>query len=260
MSDPTPIQFIPPNGDEFYVGYLGVPRGQRRFLRLVVPAILWAVLGAAALVALTQPDPGPAVWDDATPRTFTGVLLARPYPMLYADDRGDGKPDFLLLVEMGKRGAQRATAFDSQRVSVSGWILRRDGRLMLEMEPGEDALRAVPGAEAVPELPQIRPLGRVTQRGEIVDAKCFLGAMKPGHGKTHKECATLCISGGIPAMLVTRDAAGAPTYYLLMDPAGGPLDSAALPFIADPVEVSGELESQRDLLRLRVRVEDIRRL
>lgn len=247
--------------DELYVGYLGVPRGQRRFLRLIVPAILWAVLGAAALVALTQPDPGPAVWETATPRTFTGLLLARPYPMLYADDRGDGKPGFLLLVEMGKHGGgRRVVPLDGQRVDVSGWLLRRDGRLMLEMEPGEGALRGVTGAEAGPQLPQIRPLGRVTLRGEIVDAKCFLGAMKPGHGKTHKECATLCIAGGIPAMLVTRDTNGTTTYYLLMDPSGGPLDSAALPFIADPVQVSGELESQGDLMRLRVRVEDIRRL
>lgn len=238
-----------------------MPRGQKRFLRLLVPAILWAVLGAAALVALTQPDPGPAVWENATPRAFTGLLLARPYPMLYAEDRGDGKPGFLLLVEMGKHGGGRRVApLDGQRVSVSGWLLRRDGRLMLEMEPGEGALRPVPVAAIVAQLPPIRPLGRVTLRGEIVDAKCFLGAMKPGEGKTHKECATLCIAGGIPPMLVTRDADGTATYYLLMDPSGGPLDSGALPFIADPVEVSGDVEAQGDLLRLRVRVEGIRRL
>jgi hypothetical protein len=47
--------------------------------------------------------------------------------------------------------------------------------------------------------------GRVTLRGEIIDPKCYIGAMKPGGGKTHKACAQLCLSGGIPPMLVTRN-------------------------------------------------------
>ena len=40
--------------------------------------------------------------------------------------------------------------------------------------------------------------GPVTVSGEIVDSKCFLGVMVPGAGKTHKECASLCLRGGIP--------------------------------------------------------------
>lgn len=244
--------------DEFYVGYLRVPVGLRRFVRVVVPLVLWAMCGVAIVLARSQRDPGAAVWESGVARSFTGTLYARPYPVLFADDRGDGRPGALLLVEMGKHGsAGRALAFDGKSVSVSGWLLHRDGRRIVELEPGDAGIRVsgTGGAsDGVPIIasPIAKALGPVTLRGEIVDSKCFLGAMKPGDGKTHKECATLCISGGIPPMLVTRDAAGAATYYLLVDAAGGELGAEIRPMIADPVVVRGELESWGGVLRLRV--------
>jgi hypothetical protein len=214
----------------------------------------------AFLVARAQQNPGPAVWDDAVARTFTGVVSARPYPVLFANDRGDGQPGPVLLVEIGKRGGGiRAAPFDGRRTRISGWPLHRDGRWMLEMDPDPSAIRA-DDAAAHADVPAPHPRGRITLRGEIVDSKCFLGAMKPGEGKTHKECATLCIIGGIPPMLLTRDAAGTPMYYLLLDPSGGPLDRGAFRFIGDAVEVSGELEVQGGMLRLRVAPTDIKRL
>lgn len=246
--------------DELYVGYLPVPARQQRFLRIAVPAALWAMAIASFVIARSQRDPGPAVWDDAKARTFTGIVAARPYPMLYADDRGDGNPGILLLVEVGKHGGQRAAPVDGKRATISGWLIHRDGRQMLEMEPGDAAIKPEPAGRGRVDLPPARSLGRVTLRGEIVDSKCFVGVMKPGEGKTHKECATLCISGGLPPMLITRDAGGTTTYYLLTDPSGGPLDRAAFPLIADPVELSGDLELQGGLLRLRVAAHDIHRL
>jgi hypothetical protein len=245
---------------ELYVGYLAVPAGVKRFLRIAVPVVLWIVAIAAVVVARTQPTPGMAVWESTEERQVTGVLTARPYPMLYVSDRGDGRAGYVLLVEVGKHGGgKRAAGFDGKHISVSGWMLHRDGRFMLEMAPGEGAIREVQGGSARAEVER-KSLGRVTLRGEIVDSKCFLGAMKPGHGKTHKECATLCISGGIPPMFVVRGAGGMATYYLLTNEEGGPLGSEAWAMIADPVEVSGELEEVGGMKRLRVRAGDIRRL
>ena len=37
--------------DELYVGYLPVPQGQRRFLRLGLPLVLWIACGATFLWA-----------------------------------------------------------------------------------------------------------------------------------------------------------------------------------------------------------------
>ncbi len=92
-----------------------------------------------------------------------------------------------------------------------------------------------------------------TLRGEILDSKCFLGAMRPGEGKTHKECAALCIAGGISPMLITRDERGTATYYLLTNSSGGAMGPEVLPLVADPVEIRGEVEHVGGLLRLRVR-------
>jgi hypothetical protein len=179
---------------------------------------------------------------------------------LFTQDSG-GESQAILLVEAGKHGSiQRTAALDSRAATVSGWPLHRDGRRMLELEPIDTAIVADADSPSPVLPPAMKSIGPVTLRGEIVDSKCFLGAMKPGEGKTHKECATLCIRGGIPPMFVTRDATGAATYYLLQDPAGGPIDAAIFPFIADPVEVRGEHAEWGHLNILRLRPGDVRRL
>jgi len=219
--------------DEFYVGYLPMPAGFLRFIRIAVPSLLWVMVLAAAAVALSQRSPGNAVWEDGQPVERIGTLFERPYPHIV-----DG-PSVVFLVEQGKRGTQeRAKGLDGAHVRVKGWKLERDGRQILELVPEADALRADPGTPA--SQVQSRSLGMATLRGEIIDYKCYLGAMKPGDGKAHKACAILCMSGGIPAMLVTREA-GEAVYTLLADPAGGPVAQNIIELAGEPVEVSGEL-------------------
>jgi len=41
----------------------------------------------------------------------------------------------------------------------------------------------------VGEVPAAVAMGERTLRGEVIDPKCYIGAMKPGGGKTHKACA-----------------------------------------------------------------------
>jgi hypothetical protein len=239
---------------EFYVGYFPVPRRLARFVRVAVPLTLWIMVLAAIGLSRAHPDAGRGSWDDANLRLFNGVVRAAPYPVLFADDRGDGRPGVLLLVEVGKfGGGQRALPLDGKRVTLAGFLLERDGRRMLEMEPGDGAVRAIASNEGTIEpRTGVQAHGPVRLRGEIVDSKCFLGAMRPGGGKPHKECATLCIAGGIPPMLVTRDASGTPAYFVLTDATGEALGPDILPLVADPVEVVGELEEFGGLWRVRV--------
>jgi hypothetical protein len=94
-----------------------------------------------------------------------------------------------------------------------------------------------------------------TLAGEIVDSKCYLGAMKPGDGKGHKACAVLCISGGIPPMLVSASGSESErtvSYYLLVGASGQPMNARVLPFVAEAVEVSGVVEDWEGLRMLRV--------
>jgi hypothetical protein len=61
----------------------------------------------------------------------------------------------------------------------------------------------------------VEVIGTVELPGEIVDTKCYLGAMRPGVGKVHRACAARCLSGGIPPGLLVRDKAGGAFVFML---------------------------------------------
>lgn len=254
----------PSQADDFFVGYLPTPKRLREFLLRVMPSLLIAVLLIGALASGGQHDPGDGSWNTDKTQTLEGVLIAKPYPMLRVMTADGGGVETILLVESGKHGATRAATLDGQTIRATGFILKRGVRRMLELAEGADALTPSSGlssqtAAFLRDTP-IVSLGEATLRGEIVDSKCFLGAMKPGEGKTHKECATLCITGGVPPMFMTRDAAGRHTLYLLLNRDGGSLGAGLLPLIADPVELKGELRACGDMRMLLTDLESIRRL
>jgi hypothetical protein len=257
--------------DAFFIGWEPTPKKYARFLRPIIVALLLITGGVAAAVAYLQRDPGTGHWDTDNVRTFDGIVYTQPYAMIRVPGNKPGdRPRTMLLVEDGKFGAlPRVEGFlpgkaDGAAVRVTGTILHRDGRWMLELAEGEKGMRRLT-AEEEANLP---PLGwpppevladHVTLKGEIIDPKCYLGAMKPGGGKTHKACAMLCISGGVPPMLVTRDAARNETFYLLVTEAGGVANERVLDFVGDPVEVAGWLERHGDLLLLHVAGDGVRR-
>jgi hypothetical protein len=88
--------------------------------------------------------------------------------------------------------------------------------------------------------------------------------MKPGDGKTHKACAVLCIRGGIPPIFASPLTDGSLRYYVILDRDGRPLSGesleAILPFVADPVQVIGDIGHDGDHWQIRLSAADIRRL
>lgn len=238
--------------DEFYVGYLAMPRGYARFLRVLLPLTLWGMLIGAAGVSATQRDPGGAVWRDTELREFQGLYVARPYPMLLVSEGGAERA--FLLVQQGKLGAAPITGSGHARPAiVRGWVLERDGRSIVELSPGEPAGIEFPAAPgAVPAEPIASEHGEVELVGEIMDAKCFLGAMKPGEGRAHRSCATLCIAGGIPPVLVTRDRVGRASYVLLQSADAGPATDLVLAHVGVPVRVRGVLSENAGWSRLSI--------
>ncbi len=88
--------------------------------------------------------------------------------------------------------------------------------------------------------------------GEIVDTKCYLGAMKPGRGKPHRGCASLCIRGGIPAALLVRTDRGERELVYLVDFAGRPLGPELLEWVGQPVSAIGLLRRADDRLFLAI--------
>lgn len=245
-------------GDEFYVGYLPVPASQRVFLRVALPAVLWLMMAAVAMfVAGMERDPGGGVWLDQT-ETFTGLLVVDPYARLLVVDE-DGSVSSLFVVEAGKLGGgARAERFSGVAVRITGTRLEREGRKMIALSPGDGAIAESGDA---PDIVRASPDARtVSIAGEIVDFKCYLGAMKPGDGKTHRVCATLCVRGGIPPVLVTTAASGARSYYVLVGPSGQALNFDVLGFIAEPVRVTGDVQTRDGVLFLRTDPAGIERL
>ena len=94
--------------------------------------------------------------------------------------------------------------------------------------------------------------GPVELTGEIVDSKCFLGVMVPGSGKTHKECASLCLRGGIPPAFYVQDRAGHSSLLLLTGSAGEPIGAPVLQTAGGAISVTGSIQQQGGWLVLRI--------
>ncbi|QYK49058.1 MAG: hypothetical protein KF838_04215 [Phycisphaeraceae bacterium] len=259
--------------DAFYVGYLPLPREHRRFVFVIIPALLWTLVAIGFVIVWPRRSAGDGVWETGKPIERTGLLVATPYPMLLGfDDASEfqsgaesgsadaaiGSARVTLLTEMGKRGAlARATPHDGRIVTVTGYRLHRDGREILELVPDEDAITPAAdqrGAEALARAagralsPPSDEAGRVTtRRGEILDSKCYLGAMKPGDGKQHKACAMLCIRGGIPPLLFGSPVAGSPGHALVLDVDGGRIDDGMISLAGEPVMLTGSVGRVGDL-------------
>lgn len=84
--------------------------------------------------------------------------------------------------------------------------------------------------------------GRKKLIGEIIDPKCYFGAMNPGYGKPHLSCAARCISGGIMPVLKYMEN-NTEKYAVLTGSHGEAINDAILNFIGAPVEVEGNFSS-----------------
>lgn len=255
---------MPDGARDFYVGHApALPAAEARVVRRALVALVLLVLGAPLALLAVHEKLAPATFEFGVVRRFRGTLVERPVPALLlerpdATATGDvaGAVSTLLIVAPGKHGAaDLVRGRDGETVELRGTLVYRHGGTMIEVVP--DSLFAVAGT---PRTVATVDLGAVTLRGEIVDAKCHLGVMNPGDGKTHRGCAARCISGGIPPALRVRDAAGAERVLLLVGPAGEPVGRDVLDVVGEPVEVRGRAEQRGDVLVLYADPHAIRRL
>jgi hypothetical protein len=251
----------PDGGDEFYVGYLRTAPRHRRLLRALVPVLLITAVGAAVLIASSQQDPGDGVWDLDREHVLEGTLVVEPYPFVLVDGRR------VLLTGATKQGvAERVRGWDGRRVRVHGHTVTRGDLRMLSLAERDDPVTVIaPRAPLTTATSSASAAGaRVVLRGEIIDPKCYAGAMKPGGGKAHKGCAVLCLRGGIPPVLVSVAPGGAMVYDVLVDAEGRALTGEALeailPYVADVVKVTGVRETRHGLRLLRIAPGAVRRL
>ena len=205
-----------PDHDQFFVGYLKAPAAHTRFNVLLVGLIMLWIGATAFVLVLTMRDPGPANWNLSNEQTWEGTLLESPYPTLIPKNYPDSPA--MLVVSSGKHSAHEQLR-DSygQYVQIRGFELKRDGRYLIELSPDDQAVKPAPN-QSTQSLPVLEretsePVELV---GEIVDGKCYHGAMKPGDGIGHRSCAILCLEGGLPPTFIAKTDIGDVPYPLLL--------------------------------------------
>jgi len=241
--------------DEFYIGWeaKAAPGIGKTVRRAVILVLILALLVPVGL-AVSQRMIGTSVFEWGTLKSFSGVLQISPYPHLLVPRPGnvEGQSRFstYYLVAPWKFGLDRTAiaAFDGKTVSLKGTLIYRGNQTMIEVVP--DSIQLTNTASTIASPPVVS-LGQQTLVGEIVDSKCFLGVMNPGQLTPHRACAIRCISGGVPPVLLVRQKNGPAVYLLLVSTEGKPVNKQVLDLVAEPVEITGEVERQGELLILR---------
>jgi len=251
--------------DEFYIGWEAkAAPGIGKTVRKAVVVVLTLVLLAPVVLAVSQRMIGASVFEWGTHKSFSGVLQTTPYPHLLVPRPGnaDGLSRYstYYLVAPWKFGLDRETIapLDGKSVTLKGTLIYRGDQTMIETKP--EWIQAKENASAPAAVPQAMALGKQTLIGEIVDSKCFLGVMNPGQLTPHRACAIRCISGGVPPVLLVRQRDGPAIYLLLVSADGKPVNKQVLDLVAEPLEVTGEVERQGELLILRADPATYRRM
>lgn len=249
--------------DEFYIGYEAdtPPHIARHLGRVVIAVVTLSALVAAVALAVHH-RLAPASFAFGHPASAAGELRRDPYPRLLTEGRTTW------LVGPGKAGAESALGgIDEGPVALTGTRIARGVHVMLEVVPGsartehEHGTKPAPsgsgtdGTDLVPHdadtaARRVHDATDVTLRGEIVDSKCFLGVMNPGEGTVHRDCARVCLRGGIPPMLLVRGAAAEEALMLLVDATGAPIGRQLADRAGQAVEVRGRLIRDGDVLVL----------
>jgi hypothetical protein len=252
------------SSDEFYIGWQNqAPTKIGAVLRKTTISIFIVSAALAALFALVQRSIGVATFEWGTLKNFTGTLQTTPYPHLLVTQPGHAaaQSDYLLVAPF-KHGLEpdSVSSLDGKLVSLKGTLIFRDNQTMIEVRP--DTIKTASNSNH--QLPITSPpsssTNHVTLVGEIVDSKCYLGVMNPGHLTPHRACAVRCISGGIPPILLVQRKNAAPLGYLLVSSDGRPVNKQVLDMVAEPVEITGDLVQQGGFSILRADPSTYRRV
>jgi hypothetical protein len=240
--------------DEFYIGWQDkAPSLTGARVRRMVMLLLVVALVACALLAIAQTTIGVSVFEWGKVKEFSGILKAEPYPHLLVARPGANEASnrfsSYYLVKPFKFGFGRETAvqFNNQPVTLRGTLIYRGNQTMIEIVG--DSIKA---ARNLPKL----AVADSMKLGE----QTLLGVMNPGALTPHRACAIRCISGGIPPVLLVRQANGTALYFLLVSRDGKPVNKDVLNLVAEPVSITGEVERHGEMLVLRANPPTYRRL
>jgi len=245
--------------DDFFIGWAETPDIDRRFFFKAGIAGLTFTGGIAGSVAALQRGGGTGSWAMGEIREWRGIATAEPYAMLRTRDI-DGSPRTALLGCQGKCGVSaRIGSHAGKPVVVKGSLIQRGAHAMIAVVDGMDWIAEdASGVASGLEFPTKVAVTDVSLTGEILDSKCWFGAMRPSEGKVHKSCASLCIRSGIPPAFYVKDVRDQ-TALMIMTDGGEAFGHDILEYVADPVSISGSVYQQDNILWLDTATSKIKR-
>ena len=246
--------------DDFFIGWADTPKVDRRFFLGAGIGLIAGTTGIAGGVAALQNTGGNGAWDMGVVRQWRGIATAEPYAMLRTIDL-DGTPRTALLGCQGKCGvAAKIGALAGKPVVVKGSLIQRGAHTMIAVIDGMDWIAEdLNGQVEGLAFPTPTPLTDITLKGEILDTKCWFGAMRPAQGKVHKSCASLCIRHGLPPAFYVEDIKKQKALMIMTDKGMG-FGHDILPYVADPVQITGTLQQLGDLFLLDTSAANITRV
>ncbi len=245
--------------EDFYIGYLPkMPKNTAKVIKIFVALAFITAIGLGVISWIGQKPFAKSIFEFGTIKDFEGTIQADGVPFLLVEkkDKNNGLPTFerFPLVSEGKHGFD-AKQFDGQKVKLKGTRIYRGDLQMIEVvENSVEKLSANPIEE------KAENLGKFTLKGEIVDSKCYLGVMNPGQSKPHRDCAVACLRGGIPPLFVVKDFQGNVSELWLLSEKGEAVNKEILDFVAEPVEISGEVSRKGDQLFFKINPQQIKRI
>lgn len=246
--------------DDFFIGWAETPKVDRRFFFGAGLGLLAGTAATATGLAALQRPVGPGTWNMGEIREWRGIATSEPYGLLRTLDL-DGTPRTALLGCQGKCGVSaKIGALASKPVVVKGSLIQRGSHAMIAVIDGLDWIREDPDGDVGSlAFPKPQPILQTSLKGEILDSKCWFGAMRPSEGKVHKACASLCIRGGIPPAFYVKDRQDQKVLMILTSGGYGH-NKDLLEYVADPVTITGQIQRFGDLLLLDAPVSSIQRL
>ncbi len=252
--------------DAFFIGWMPkAPAPYAKHTRKVLIVLLLVVIGAGIVLGLSQKKFGSGNFEFGTLTEVKGIYYAAPVPCIKLVNGKDiwGNPSYITvpLVGFGKHGAegvmtdiaqQNGQSLDEKEISLKGTLLYNDGKLIMQVDGNDKPVTHIGGLANISLKPVLEELGQKDIKGEIVDPKCFFGVMKPGQGKTHKDCAIRCILGGIPPVFRVTNDVGDANYYLIAGAHGEKMNEAVKNFVAEPVTIHARAVKYDDWIVLYV--------
>lgn len=250
--------------NEFYIGWMPeAPPSFARFIKKILWALAIIIIVSGLLLAVSQKKFSTANFEFGVLTEVKGIYFDKPVPSIKTMNGKDifGNLSYITipLVGFGKMGArgiigdiekEKHTSFNQREIVLKGTLLYNDGKLLMQVDSNDKPVAGIGSKADASLFPVQQSLGAMTIKGEIIDAKCYFGVMKPAEGKPHKDCAIRCILGGVASMLRVVDATGAANYYLLAGPQGENMNEAVKEFVAEPVSIEANAVQYGDWIVL----------